>query len=239
MQLRKKSPEYANIKIGFAGRLDPLAHGVMLIMIGEETKKRDKYLGFKKEYEFEVLFGVETDSYDILGFLKDTTLKNIPTDLENKIHHFTKQKIGKSLQPFPPFSSKPVHGKPLYYWAKLGKLSEIEIPNKMIEIYSFNFLELFEISSADLQQKVYKNISLVNGFFRQEETQSIWEALFNAYPKYNFKMARFKINCSSGTYVRGLADELGKFLGCGAITTEILRVRVGEYSLDDSIHLNK
>ena len=38
-QLKKNYPEYANEKIGYAGRLDPLAHGVLLLMIGEENKK--------------------------------------------------------------------------------------------------------------------------------------------------------------------------------------------------------
>ena len=44
-KLREAQPEYQDIKIGFAGRLDPLAHGLLLLMTGDETKDRDKYLG--------------------------------------------------------------------------------------------------------------------------------------------------------------------------------------------------
>src|SRR5579871_234239 len=71
-----QNPEYQNVKLGYAGRLDPMAEGVLLVLVGEENKKRKEYERLKKEYEFTVLFGIETDSYDALG-----TVKNINEDL--------------------------------------------------------------------------------------------------------------------------------------------------------------
>jgi tRNA pseudouridine55 synthase len=47
-------------------------------------------------------------------------------------------------------------------------------------------------------------------------------------------MARFRITCSSGTYVRGIVHEMGEQLGTGALTLEILRTRVGDYLLKDA-----
>ena len=62
--------EYRNIPMTYAGRLDPMAEGDLLILIGEECKKKDAYLGLDKEYEVEVLFGIETDTHDVLGIPK-------------------------------------------------------------------------------------------------------------------------------------------------------------------------
>src|SRR4051812_2270372 len=90
-KLREKFPEYKNVKIGYAGRLDPLAHGVLLLMIGDATKEREKYLGLDKSYEFEAVLGVSTDSYDVLGLVNNNlTMKlfNNGANLEKKIEDF-------------------------------------------------------------------------------------------------------------------------------------------------------
>src|SRR5438045_1977436 len=94
-KLKKQNSDYEGIKIGFAGRLDPLAHGVMVLLVGEENKNRAKYLGLEKEYEFSVLFGVETDTYDYLGLLVSEEYSAPPSDLENKIKDFIKSHTGK------------------------------------------------------------------------------------------------------------------------------------------------
>ena len=49
------------------GRLDPLAEGVLLILIGDECKNKEKYLGLDKEYEVAIIFGISTDTGDALG----------------------------------------------------------------------------------------------------------------------------------------------------------------------------
>ena len=116
--MRAGNKELRSEKIGFAGRLDPLAHGVLLLMIGDENKNRDKYLSFPKVYEFQVLFGVATDTYDALGFLQSTKLKNTPDNLDVQIAEFINNKIGKQVQVYPPYSSKAVLGKPLFWWAR-------------------------------------------------------------------------------------------------------------------------
>lgn len=237
-ELRKKRTEYKDAKIGFAGRLDPLAHGVMLLMIGEETKNRNKYLNLDKEYEFEVLFGVSTDTYDVLGILENKNLKDVPQDLKEKIIKFIKSRLGKQKQTYPPYSSKEVNGKPLYQYAREGKLSEIKIPEKEIEIYSFDLLNITEVPIEKIKEKIFENINSVDGDFRQQEIIEKWKKFFNLNKNKSFTIAKFKINCSSGTYVRSLANELGKELGSSAIALSILRTKVGNFLLTDSIRLH-
>lgn len=119
-----KFPEYVNEKISYAGRLDPMAEGLLLLLIGEENKSRNKYEGLNKTYEAEVIFGISTDSFDQLGLVEKAELKlfNKKT-IEKVINNF----IGKQKQYYPPYSSRTVKGKPLYWWAKNNKLSEIQI----------------------------------------------------------------------------------------------------------------
>lgn len=262
-KLRITYPEYKDQTIGFAGRLDPLAHGVLLLMIGEETKNRDQYLGLSKTYEFEVLFGVETDTYDALGLLKsrhpradgDPAIEDsrfLGNDkLEKQIRKFIKNKTGIHSQSYPPYSSKPVDGKPLFQWARENKLSEIIIPEHVIEIYSFNFLNIKNVSCDEIKNRIIKNINSVDGDFRQIEILKRWSKFFSSSSEKNesrsisspqgrtikFKIAKFRIYCSSGTYVRSLAHELGIQIETGAIAFDILRTKVGKYEIEDSLRI--
>lgn len=236
-QLKKIYPEYANEKIGYAGRLDPLAHGVLLLMIGEENKQRDSYLHLAKEYEFELVFGVETDSYDMLGIPTGGNLSLIETVTPENIALFIQQKVGKQTQSYPPYSSKAVEGKPLHWWAKRNLLHEITIPKREILIEEFLFLGFGQISKESFSRKVTTSINMVEGHFRQEEIQEKWTSFFGTCQKKSFLTARFKITCSSGTYVRGLVSDLGKFLGTGAVTTDIFRTKVDMYTINDALVL--
>ena len=236
-QVKEHFPQYNDEPIGFAGRLDPLAHGVMLLMIGEATKERELYLNLSKTYEFEALLGIETDTYDLLGLIKSPQ-PPLPKEGETSfLHQFIQSKLGKQIQPYPPFSSKTVHGKPLFWWAKNDKLSEITIPEREIEIYDFKLLAEGTITAQQLQQKVTDDIHTIQGDFRQDEIKKQWNHFFLENKTSVFQTARFTIDCSSGTYVRGLAHDLGKQLGTGAITLEILRTKVGNYSLEESLKL--
>lgn len=231
------------MKIGYAGRLDPLAHGVLLLMIGEETKQRETYQNFSKTYEFEAMLGLGTDSYDLLGIVDDIKTAKQKTDTDKQIQQFIESKLGTHRQPYPPFSSKAVRGKPLHWWAKQHRLSEITIPDREITIYSFELLSTDMISIKDLKKRIQTSVSNVQGYFRQREIHEHWEQYFRELSIHNpqiamFNTARFRVSCSSGTYVRGLVHELGEFLGTGAVTTEILRTQVGEYTIEDSLKLH-
>ena len=237
--IRKMKPDLVNIKICYAGRLDPLAHGVLLLLLDKETKHRAKYLALPKTYEFEVIFGLQTDTYDFLGYLTESTIKPIKDNVNLFVNSFVNKHIGKQWQSYPPYSSKAVKGKPLFWWARNDRLSEIEIPTQEIEIYEFTCLGVGEISMKELQQKVTKTIGLVQGDFRQEIILKRWNEAFSFSKnhKQKLKTAQFRINCSSGTYVRELVNQLGKEIGCGAVAINILRTAVGEYTLKNAFNL--
>jgi len=225
-------PEFAHTKIGYAGRLDPLAHGVLLLMIGEETKKRETYLALQKSYEFQTIFGLQTDTYDILGLLNETKQKTSPKNVNLIVNTFVNKHLGKQVQFYPPYSSKTVEGKPLFWWARNGKLSKIEIPTREIEIVEFKVSSIDEITNKELKPLVYKSIHSVIGDFRQKEIENRWNIYFSqSNSKEVMPKITFKITCSSGTYIRELVNQMGREVGCGAIAIDILRSAVGNYSL--------
>jgi tRNA pseudouridine55 synthase len=57
--------------------------------------------------------------------------------------------------------------------------------------------------------------------------------------EYKFPHLKVKVNCSSGTYIRSLANEIGKKLRCGAYVEELIRTKIGEFSVDSAIKLSQ
>ncbi len=238
-KIKEVMPEYKEAKMSYAGRLDPLAHGVLLLMVGEGIVKRNHYLDLPKTYEFTMLYGVATDTYDYLGLL-DTFKYIAPVSNVNLIvNSFVNSNKGKQIQSYPPFSSKTVAGKPLFWWAKENRLDEIEVPQREIEVYDFDTISFDTITSEQLQKTIFNNIDLVQGDFRQSEIKEQWKKFFKVNPILPEKlpMITFRLTCSSGTYVRGIVHALGKQIGCGAIAIDILRTAVGDYKRKDALHI--
>jgi len=112
-------------KIGHAGTLDPLATGLLIMLIGKATKVSQFLISLDKAYEGTFLLGVETDSQDADGEV--VTEKPLPDRL-------TKEMIVQEMQGFlgdqyqtpPMFSAKKVDGVPLYKMARKGKTVERE-----------------------------------------------------------------------------------------------------------------
>ncbi|MBA3724350.1 MAG: hypothetical protein H0W89_05710 [Candidatus Levybacteria bacterium] len=238
-KIKESLPEYKNVKMSYAGRLDPLAHGVLLLMAGEGIENRNHYLDLPKTYEFTMLAGLATDTYDYLGVLNTLEYNPLGTNVNLFVNSFVKSHLGKQIQSYPPFSSKTVGGKPLFWWTKENRLAEITIPQKEIEVYSFKALSFQTITSEQLQKTVLNNIELVQGDFRQLEIKEQWKKFFkiNSILPEKLPTITFCLTCSSGTYVRGLVHELGKQLGCGAITIDILRTAVGDYTLKEALYI--
>src|SRR5690606_16657271 len=102
-RIRMEHPELAQEKLSYLGRLDPLAHGVMLVAVGEANKDREKYLGLSKTYRVKFLFGVSTDTGDMLGLVQD--VRKELGDIEQIQKHILNLK-GKHMLPYPMYSSK-------------------------------------------------------------------------------------------------------------------------------------
>ena len=128
-RFREDNKEYTNEKISFAGRLDPMASGAMILLTGEDCKRQSDFTSLKKKYKFKLIRNIITDSNDILG---------IPQLFPEKIDKSNfKLEPQKFTQKFPVYSSRVVKGHPLWWWAKKGRLNEIEIPSKECEITRF------------------------------------------------------------------------------------------------------
>ena len=225
-RFKEANPEYKDIPMTYAGRLDPMAEGVLLVLAGDECKNKEKYLGLNKEYEIEVLFGFETDTYDILGFIQKST-RGVLVLSKEVIGDSAKKIIGKFVQEYPPFSSKTVDGTPLFAAAKSGNLPD-EMPTKEVEIFDIKVGEMKNIGAGDLLQNITSRISNVKGDFRQGETLQLWrENLQNSIKE--FQTIKFTISCSSGTYMRSFAHSLGKTLGIPALVFSIKRMKVGDF----------
>jgi tRNA pseudouridine55 synthase len=237
-KIKQKDPDLLHTKICYAGRLDPLAHGVLLLLTGENTKQVTNYLNLPKEYEFEVAFGLQTDTYDLLGYVMGNYITTNITNVKLFVNTFVNKFIGKRVEEYPPYSSKTVGGKPLFWWARNNRLAEIEIPKRDIEIYDFRCLTVKEIDLRSLEKRIKETLALVNGDFRQHETIKRWEKLFSkSNTTLKLTTAKFYIRCSSGTYVRELVNQMGKEMGYGAVAIEILRTKVGNFSLTKAVSL--
>lgn len=246
-KLKILNPVLNSKKIAYAGRLDPMAEGLLLLLVEPETKNHKKYERLSKEYEFDILFGLSTDTYDILGLITKISKNyirrtgsglmrqsyNTKSDLDNLFS----QLIGTHIQSYPPYSSARVNSKPLFWWARADRLSEISIPSKQIEIYSFEILKSFDIAKDELQKVILERLHLVTGNFRQEEIIKMWGKFFQTASIASFPILTCKISCSSGTYVRSLAHEIGERLKIGALALRIKRTKIGNYDLKEALTL--
>lgn len=232
-EYKKIHPDLCVPKISYAGRLDPMAEGVLLLLIGEENKNRHKYEDLEKTYESEIILGISTDSYDGLGIIEKIISKDI---IKEEIIKCLKAFSGKQRQKYPPYSSKAVNGKSLYWWARNKKLDEIIIPEREIEIYSIELLDLKMISASELVKINIEKINLIEGDFRQEEIIKNWEEFEKENKQKQFMKIKIKISSSSGAYIRRIASDLGDRLGCGAFAFSIKRTKAGKFSADSVMY---
>jgi tRNA pseudouridine55 synthase len=180
-------------QVGHLGTLDPLATGVLVLLLGRATRFARFYAGRCKRYDTTFRFGFATDTYDADG----TPLgPDIPPQLDRaELERLAATLTGRFAQMPPPFSAKKIHGRPAHELARKHK--PVELKAVEIEVFEFRLLD-------------------VTG-----------------------SLARFTIECGSGTYIRALAHEMGASLGCGAHLAEIVRTAVGEFTLDQTIGLDE
>jgi tRNA pseudouridine55 synthase len=175
-------------KIGHLGTLDPLATGVLPLILGRATRLSQFLMKGDKAYEGVVRFGFSTTTYDREG---EPTSEPVEPKLdrdrmEELIHGFR----GKILQTPPPVSAKKIGGTPAYKLAR----KNIAVELKPVEVNIFS-LEI-----------------------------TVWSP----------PTMTLAIKCSSGTYVRGIAHELGQLVGCGAHLDKLRRTASSGFMLSQS-----
>ncbi|MFA7216794.1 MAG: hypothetical protein WC095_02335 [Candidatus Paceibacterota bacterium] len=222
---KSENPNLESVPMTYAGRLDPMAEGVLILLSGEAIEKKEDFLDLPKTYVFEILWGVKTDTGDVLGLI-DKEEEKIPK--EEDVRGVLEKSLGDFIQKYPAYSSKPVNGKPLFLWAREGKLEEIEIPEHEVSLYRARFLERKEIDSILLLKEIKEKIGKVKGDFRQEEIISKWSDLFED-KKSRFTIDKIEVEVSSGFYIRQFTEDLAEKLSTVALTSHILRTKVGNY----------
>lgn len=176
-------------QVGHLGTLDPLATGVLVLLLGRATRLAQFYSGRRKRYTAAIRFGFATDTYDADG--EPQGADTAPLLDPSQIARLAAERVGRFAQMPPPFSAKKIHGRPAHQLAR--KKKPLELKPAEVEIFEYR-------------------ITQIDG-----------------------SVARCVIECSSGTYIRALAHEMGERLGCGAHLAEIARTAVGEFTLDQAI----
>ncbi len=232
--LKKQKPEYQNKKISYPGRLDPMAEGILILLIEEENKKITQYMKLNKEYRAKFLLGFSTDTYDILGIPKKYPNKEIETNLIKKT---IKSFKGNFNQTLPPYSSYKIKGKPLFHYARKNQLPK-ELPKKQAKILQIKINSIYKINNNKILKQIKTKINNLKGDFRQKEILNHWEKLLKDKQE-NHQIADITIFCSSGTYIRAIADELGKKIEKGAILFNLIRTQIGKHKIRNSMKLQK
>ncbi len=180
-------------KVGHTGTLDPLATGVLPLLIGKGTLCSKYLMNHDKTYKVLLKLGIKTSTGDDEGdILKE---ESVNTELLNKekVRIVLGSFLGEQEQIPPMYSAIKVNGKKLYEYARKGQ--EIEIKPRKITIYDIQLLK------------------------SDKESNEI----------------QFTVNCSKGTYIRSLCEDIAKKMGTVGYMKELQRTKVGTFAIEQSV----
>lgn len=209
------------LKVGHAGTLDPLATGLLILCVGDYTKRIDEFQAMPKTYTGTFAFGATTPSFD-LEKAPDTFY---PTSHLTKevIEAAREQFLGDILQVPPIFSAIKVDGRRLYKNARTGQ--EVEMPHRPVHISSFDLLDDLRPVPAGLDGAIVAS----------KKGSDIM--LHPDYP--DGLLLDFQVVCSKGTYIRSLANDIGQAAGSGAYLSRLRRTAIGEFSVENAWSLDE
>ena len=167
-------------RIGHAGTLDPMATGLLIILVGKATKLSQYLMSLDKAYQGTITLGETTNTYDAEGEVMTT--KPVPDIAQTEVQEVLNTFVGDQYQTPPMFSAVKIDGQPLYKMARKGK--EVEREPRFIRISRFDITR-FALPEVD-----------------------------------------FSLDCTKGTYVRSLANDIGGKIGCGAYLSALRRSAV-------------
>lgn len=216
------------------GTLDPMAEGVIIVLFGSERYKKFDFAKWKKTYEFEIVFGIETDTYDGLGLI--TRAEKSPQKIsDSEIKKVLESFEGKYTQQVPPYAAITIKGKPLHWYARNNKLSEIKIPQRKGEVFDIRLISLKSVSGETIVNNIINRINLIPGDFRQKEIIGRWENLLETNSgNKNCQIAKIETAVSKGLYVRSLTQDICKKLKTTGFTYKIVRTQNGKYTRKNS-----
>lgn len=217
------SPE---IPITYAGRLDPMAEGLVLFLVGEIRHKKADFLGISKQYQVQFLFGVSTDTYDVLGIPNQDSfvISDISIGQVQKILNQQKN----ITQSFPPYSSRRVSGKPLFMHAR--EQQEIPEISRQVTLLQGWLQGKGLVYTKDVFQEKITIMKNIVGDFRQDQIIDHWKSILPTFPE-QVSLFSATLEVSSGFYVRSWVHELGNTLLVPSVTFSLLRDKIGVFTL--------
>lgn len=211
---------------GHAGTLDPLATGVLIVLVAKATKNQNYYLEKNKEYKTRIFFGVTSETYDLEGPYKISKPLNLSVeDLENKIKEYLTSILGKFNQTVPYYSSTKVEGKELYAYARAGEEIPV-LPSKDVVLLEY-IIDKIQLNTTKIQQMPNK-LEIKNRDIANEYTKTL------EFFTRNFSYVDLTLKTGKGFYVRSLASDLGEYTGLGALMGSLVRSKVGDLKVEDA-----
>jgi len=133
---RGEKPTKRQLKVGHAGTLDPFATGLLIILLGDATKKADEFLKLDKVYEATIRLGQTSTTGDPEGEISDVSGAQPSKEAaESALSKF----VGTIKQSPPAFSAIKINGQRAYKLARAGK--EVVVPEREVTIYSLELLD--------------------------------------------------------------------------------------------------
>ncbi|MDW8066499.1 MAG: tRNA pseudouridine(55) synthase TruB [Aquificaceae bacterium] len=151
------------LKAGHAGTLDPIATGLLLILVGEATKFSHFFIGMDKAYSTKVKLGEITQTYDAEGVLVEKRSVDVSCD---DVARVLGKFVGKLSQMPPPFSAKRIGGERAYNLARRGlkvDLKPVQVQVYRAELLSCQlpYVELYlEVSSGTYIRSLVHDMGL-------------------------------------------------------------------------------
>ena len=214
--------EYNYNKLCFCGRLDPMARGEILVLINEECKLMSNYLNTDKVYQFEIVFGLQTDSDDPLGIINRINYNKILgyeiNILKNLIFYHPK----KFDQKFHHYSSKRINGKPLWHYKKNN--IDIELPTHLVEIYDIKMFKTKKYNFLDWKNNIITQVDSIDKDkdFNQDKIIEQWQYL----ELDDIISLPIEIKVSSGFYIRQFVRDLSEKINYPLLTYDINRKKI-------------
>jgi tRNA pseudouridine(55) synthase len=217
------------------GRLDPMAKGVMIYLVGDKTKESDRYMfNTTKIYEFDIVCGFSTDSCDCMGSVTDSNTDYPEDNYATMIDNIRSGKYMEYVQTTPSCSAYKARSKitgekhPLWMWKHLGRLDEVDIPQTDIKLNRLDILSETTISLGRYIDTITHDISNVTSFNTGNLRGIIdqWIDIKEKSPDTLLKIIRCEAEVPSGTYIRFLADTIGKDAGIPSHAYDITRTKI-------------
>ena len=227
-RIRHEKKFGASVPLTYAGRLDPMAEGVMIILSGEMCKEKDRYLALDKTYRFDILCGIATDTYDVLGMPMAMDISSLPS--KEGVMDAARAVVAMTL-PYPPYSSRTIHGVPLFTYARQGTLP-YELPLQPGRITTLSIEHMQTVPLVSIIDDVMNDIQKVKGDFRQTETHDAWQRIGEQYPDREVTIITAVATVTSGMYIRSIAQVMGELMGIPSLAYRIVRTHIGDYTCD-------